>query len=52
MSQQKVQQAYTVENNQLAALVSGQKDGNLRRIERSLGVVVLGRGNELSVVGP
>jgi phosphate starvation-inducible PhoH-like protein len=52
LSQQKVQQAYTVENNQLAALVSGQKDGNLRRIERSLGVVVLGRGNELSVVGP
>ena len=52
MSQQKVQQAYTVESNQLAALVSGQKDGNLRRIERSFGVAVLGRGNELCVVGP
>jgi phosphate starvation-inducible PhoH-like protein len=52
LSQQKVQQAYTVESNQLAALVSGQKDGNLRRIERSFGVAVLGRGNELCVVGP
>lgn len=52
MSQQQVQQAYIVESNELAALVGGQKDGNLRRIERSLGVVVLGRGKELSVVGP
>ncbi len=52
LSQQKVQQAYTLENNQVAALVSGQKDTNLRLIERSLGVIVLGRGNELSLVGP
>jgi len=47
-----VQQAYVLENNQLAALVSGQKDGNLRLIEKSLGVVVIGRGNELSLIGP
>lgn len=47
-----MQQAYVLENNQLAALVSGQKDGNLRLIEKSLGVVVIGRGNELSLIGP
>ncbi len=37
------------ENNQLAAVVFGQHDRNLARIEQRLGVVLINRGNRVAV---
>jgi len=39
------------ENNQLAAIVFGQHDQNLARIEQRLGVVLINRGNRVAIEG-
>ncbi|MFC3050316.1 PhoH family protein [Kordiimonas pumila] len=40
------------EDNRLAAIVFGQHDQNLSRIEQLLGVVLINRGNRVAIEGP
>lgn len=42
---------YEFEDNRLAAVVGGQHDRNLARIEQMLGVVLINRGNRIAIEG-
>ncbi len=42
---------YEFEDNRLAAIVFGQHDRNLARIEQMLGVVLINRGNRIAIEG-
>ncbi|WP_417464614.1 PhoH family protein [Kordiimonas sp.] len=50
-SQQATRRVVEFEDNRLAAIVYGQHDKNLARIEQRLGVVLINRGNRVAIEG-
>lgn len=50
-SQQTTRKVVEFEDNRLAAIVYGQHDKNLARIEQRLGVVLINRGNRVAIEG-
>ncbi len=47
-----VQERIVFEDNRLAAVLYGEQDGHLRKIEKTLGIQIISRGNELILAGP
>ena len=42
----------TLEDNRVALALYGERNGNLKLIERETGAQLYARGNELTIVGP